>query len=114
MSSAGVRVRARTFSNEIIATAQAIQTALSEADAIGSLPRGLFVLALQQVVDSFIACLLTELLNGYQRNNIALTTFYWKVSILVASTNDRGLPGTNTRARAEEFGSKPPTFPPSA
>jgi hypothetical protein len=48
--------------------------------------------------------------NVDQRNNIALTTFYWKASILVASTNDRGLPGTNTRARAEEFGSKPPTL----
>lgn len=47
-------------SNEIIVTAQAIRNALSEADAIGSPPRGLFALALQQVVDSFLAGLLTD------------------------------------------------------
>jgi hypothetical protein len=47
-------------SDEIIATAQAIRSALSESDAIGSPARGLFVLALQQVVDSFVAGLLSD------------------------------------------------------
>jgi hypothetical protein len=47
-------------SDEIIATAQAIRGALSESDGIGSPARGLFVLALQQVVDSFVAGLLTD------------------------------------------------------
>jgi len=44
---------ARQVSDEIIATAHAIRSALSESDAIGSL-------VLQQVVDSFIAGLLTH------------------------------------------------------
>jgi hypothetical protein len=47
-------------SDEIIATAQAIRSARSESDAIGSPARGLFALALQQVVDSFIAGLLPD------------------------------------------------------
>ena len=47
-------------SNEIIVIGQAIQSALSESDGSGSPPRGIFVLALQQVVDSFLASLLTE------------------------------------------------------
>lgn len=51
---------AEQVSEEIIATAQAIRSALSEADVIGGPARGLFVLAMQQVVDSFIAGLLTE------------------------------------------------------
>lgn len=48
------------ISDEIIGIGQAIQSALSESDGIGSPPRGIFVLALQQVVDSFLAGLLTE------------------------------------------------------
>jgi hypothetical protein len=47
-------------SNEIIATARLIRDALRNSDAIGSPPCGLFVLALQQVVDSFVASLLTD------------------------------------------------------
>ena len=51
---------AEQVSDEIIVIAQAIQCALSESDGIGSPPRGLFALALQQVVDSFLASLLTD------------------------------------------------------
>jgi len=51
---------AEQVSDEIIATAQAIRGALSESGAIGSPARGLFVLAVQQFVDSFIAGLLTD------------------------------------------------------
>jgi hypothetical protein len=51
---------AEQVSNEIVAIAQAIRGALSESDGIGSPARGLFVLALQQVVDSFMAGLLTD------------------------------------------------------
>jgi hypothetical protein len=51
---------AEKVSNEIISTGRAIQDALSASDAIGSPARGLFVLALQQVVDSFLAGLLTD------------------------------------------------------
>ena len=51
---------AEELSDEIVATAHAIRSALSESDAIGSPGRALFVLALQQVVDSFIARLLTD------------------------------------------------------
>ena len=51
---------AEQVSGEIIVIAQAIQNALSESDGIGSPPRGLFALALQQVVDSFLASLLTD------------------------------------------------------
>ena len=47
-------------SDQIIVIAQAIQSALSESEGIGSPPRGLFVLALQQTVDSFVASLLTD------------------------------------------------------
>ena len=51
---------AEQVSDQIIVIGQAIQNALSEADGIGSPPRGLFALALQQVVDSFLAGLLTD------------------------------------------------------
>ena len=51
---------AEQVSGEIVAIAQAIRSALAESGAIGSPARGLFVLALQQVVDSFIAGLLTD------------------------------------------------------
>jgi hypothetical protein len=51
---------AEELSDEIVATAQTIRSALSESDTIGSPARALFVLALQQVVDSFIAGLLTD------------------------------------------------------
>lgn len=51
---------AEQVSGEIVAIAQAIRTALSQSDEIGSPARGLFVLALQQVVDSFIAGPLTD------------------------------------------------------
>ena len=47
-------------SNEIVAVAIRIQTALGKADEIPCSSRGLFVLGLQQVIDSFIAGLLTE------------------------------------------------------
>jgi len=55
-SSAG----AEQVSDEIVATAQSIQKALSQSGGIGSPPRGLFVLDLRQVVDSFIASLTTD------------------------------------------------------
>lgn len=48
------------ISDQIIAIGQAIQSALSESEGIGSPPRGLFALALQEVVDSFLASLLTD------------------------------------------------------
>jgi hypothetical protein len=47
-------------SNEMVATALVIQNVLAASDEIRSPARGLFVLALQQVVDSFIAGLLTD------------------------------------------------------
>jgi hypothetical protein len=47
-------------SDEIVATGEIIQNALSNCDEIQHPARGLFVLALQQVVDSFIAGLLTN------------------------------------------------------
>jgi len=47
-------------SDEIVAAAKRIQKALSDSVEIPNPTRGLFVLALQQVVDSFIAGLLTE------------------------------------------------------
>ena len=50
---------AEQVSGEIVAIAQAIRTALSQSEGIGSPARGLFILALQQVVDSFITSLLT-------------------------------------------------------
>jgi len=46
--------------DDILATAKIIQNALSNADEIHNPSRGPFVLALQQVVDSFIAGLLTD------------------------------------------------------
>jgi hypothetical protein len=51
---------AEQVSDEIIVIARAIQSALSESDSIGSPARGLFALALQQVLDSFLAGLLTD------------------------------------------------------
>jgi hypothetical protein len=51
---------AEQVSRDIVLIAQAIRTAHSESDGIGSPARGLFILALQQVVDSFIAGLLTD------------------------------------------------------
>jgi len=47
-------------SNEIVAVAIRIQSALAKADEIGCSSRGLFVLGLQQVVDSLVAGLLTD------------------------------------------------------
>ena len=47
------------ISNEIVAVAIRIQTALGKADEIPCSSRGLFVLGLQQIIDSFIAGLLT-------------------------------------------------------
>jgi hypothetical protein len=46
--------------DDIVATAKRIQNALSNSDQIHNGTRGLFILALQQVVDSFIAGVLTE------------------------------------------------------
>jgi len=43
-----------------VAAAKRIQNAISNFDEIHNSTRGLFVLALQQVVDSFIADLLTD------------------------------------------------------
>jgi len=51
---------AERVSDEIISTARAIQDSLFASEAIGSPTRGLFVLALQQVADSFLAGLLTD------------------------------------------------------
>ena len=51
---------AEQVSDEIVATAQSIQNALSQSNGIGRPARGLFVLALQQVVDLFIASLLRD------------------------------------------------------
>ena len=45
---------------EIISTARVIQNALSKSEEIHHPARGIFVLALQHVVDSFIAGLLTD------------------------------------------------------
>ncbi len=47
-------------SGEIVASARIIRNALANAGETRYLPRGLFVLALQQVVDSSIVDLLTE------------------------------------------------------
>jgi hypothetical protein len=51
---------AEQVSRDIIATAKDIQNALSESGEIKHPARGLFVLALQQVVDSVIAGLLRD------------------------------------------------------
>jgi len=51
---------AQQVCEEIIITARLIQNALSNWKEIQHPARGLFVLALQQVVDSFIAGLLTD------------------------------------------------------
>jgi hypothetical protein len=48
------------ISEDIVATAERIQSALSEAAHIDGVRRGVFVLALQQVVDSLIAGLLSD------------------------------------------------------
>jgi hypothetical protein len=46
--------------NEIVAVAIRIQAALAKADEITCSSRGLFVLGLQQIIDSYIAGLLTD------------------------------------------------------
>ncbi len=46
--------------DDIVATAELIRTFLMRGEEIRNPPRGLFVLALQQVVDSFLAGVLTE------------------------------------------------------
>ena len=51
---------AEQVSIDVVATAQIIRNALSNSDEIHDPLRGLFVLALKQVVDSFIAGLLTD------------------------------------------------------
>jgi hypothetical protein len=51
---------AETVFHEIITTARVIQNALSKSEEILHPARGIFVLALQHVVDSFIAGLLTD------------------------------------------------------
>jgi hypothetical protein len=48
------------LSDNIVATAKRIQNALLNSDQIDNAAPGLFILALQQVVDSFIAGVLTE------------------------------------------------------
>jgi hypothetical protein len=45
---------------DVIVAAKTIQNALGGSDEIQHPPRGIFVLALQQVVDSFLAGLLTD------------------------------------------------------
>jgi hypothetical protein len=50
---------AEQLCDKIITTARVLQNALSNADDVHP-ARGLFVLALQQVVDSFLAGLLTD------------------------------------------------------
>ena len=47
-------------SNKIVAVAIRIQAALAKADEITCSSRGLFVLGLQQIIDSYIAGLLTD------------------------------------------------------
>jgi hypothetical protein len=47
------------LADDIAAAAKIIHKRLSHCDEIQSLPRGLFILALKQVMDSFIAGLLT-------------------------------------------------------
>jgi hypothetical protein len=51
---------AEQVSEEIVAAAQLIQIALANSEETRYRSRGLFVLALQQVVDSFIARLLND------------------------------------------------------
>ncbi len=51
---------AERVSRDIVATAKVIRNILSDSDEIQNPARGLFVLALQQVVDSLIAGLLTD------------------------------------------------------
>lgn len=51
---------AEQVAEEIIVIAKQIQNALADSKEIQNPPRGLFVLALQQVVDSWIAGLITE------------------------------------------------------
>jgi len=56
----GANSSAEQVARDIVSTAQAIQNALSDSDEIEHPARGIFVLAMQQVVDSFIAGLLTD------------------------------------------------------
>jgi hypothetical protein len=51
---------AEQVTGEIVAMANCIQNVLSNSDQIQSPARGLFILSLQHVVDSFIAGALTE------------------------------------------------------
>ena len=51
---------AEQVQHDIIVAARVIQEAFSNCDEIQHPPGGLFVLALQQIVDCFIAGLLTE------------------------------------------------------
>ena len=51
---------AEQVSEGIVATAEVIRTSLARCQEIKNPARGVFVLALQQVVDSFIAGLLTD------------------------------------------------------
>jgi len=51
---------AEQVAHDIVATAKGIQNALSDSDEIQNPARGLFVLALQHVVDSLIAGLLSD------------------------------------------------------
>jgi len=48
------------ITREIVAVAMRIRAAMAKADEITCSSRGLFVLGLQQIVDSFIAGLLTD------------------------------------------------------
>jgi hypothetical protein len=50
----------QNVSHNIVATAERIRTVLSDSQGVDNVARGLFVLALQHVVDSFIAGLLTD------------------------------------------------------
>jgi len=51
---------AELVAKDVIVIAKEIQNALADSEKIRHPPRGLFVLALQQVVDSWIAGLITE------------------------------------------------------
>ena len=51
---------AEQVADNIVTTAKRIQNALLNSDQIHNAAPGLFILALQQVVDSFIAGLLTD------------------------------------------------------
>jgi len=60
------------ITGEIVAVAMRIRAAMAKADEITCSSRGLFVLGLQQIVDSFMpVCSPTKPSNGWRKNEIA-------------------------------------------